>query len=104
MMEILLRNIALAPDNNASICLLKLVNKLIVYFTIKNNEFEEFFNKDLNLKDNENEYRLLATTNTSYTCYRWAKGILQMFIIESPKLLQTTEIAKQMLQVFFLCF
>ncbi|XP_065360861.1 uncharacterized protein LOC135954594 [Calliphora vicina] len=98
MMEVLLRNISLAPDSATSMCLLKFVNKLIVYFTINHKEFEEFFDKDLTQVENFNEYRSLSSTNTSYTCYRWAKSILQMFIIESHKLMQTTENAKQLLQ------
>ncbi|XP_037816135.1 uncharacterized protein LOC119606653 [Lucilia sericata] len=98
MMEVLLRNISLAPDNAASMCLLKFVNKLIVYFTLNHKEFEDFFIKDLTQMENVNEYRLLANANTSYTCYRWAKSILQMFVIESYKLMQTAENTLQLLQ------
>ncbi|KAI8115235.1 hypothetical protein CVS40_12515 [Lucilia cuprina] len=98
MMEVLLRNISLAPDNAASMCLLKFINKLIVYFTLNHKEFEDFLLQDLRQMENLNECRLLANANTSYTCYRWAKSILQMFIIESHKLMQTIENAQQLLQ------
>ncbi|XP_023300482.2 uncharacterized protein LOC111682719 [Lucilia cuprina] len=98
MMEVLLRNISLAPDNVASMCLLKFINKLIVYFTLNHKEFEDFLLQDLAQMENLNECRLLANANTSYTCYRWAKSILQMFIIESHKLMQTVENAQQLLQ------
>lgn len=99
MMSELLHNISLAPDTTSSICLLKFVNKLTVYFTFDRKDFQEFYDKDLTLVQNINDCRLLANSNTSYTCYRWAKSILQMFILESYKLMQTNSIAKVMLQV-----
>lgn len=98
MMEVLLRNITLAPESTASICLLKFVGKLIVYFTINNREFEELFAHNVT-SENINSYRSLGSSNTSYTNYRWCKAILQMFVIESYKLLQKKEICLKLLQV-----
>lgn len=99
MMEVLIRNVSLAPDSSTSICLVKFVSKLLVHYTINHKEFEEKLNTDLAHLTNITELRLLSSTNTSYTSYRWSKNILQMFIIESHKLMQTPDICKQMLKV-----
>ncbi|KAM7361238.1 uncharacterized protein ACRADG_010705 [Cochliomyia hominivorax] len=100
MMEVLIRNITLAPDIESSICLLKFVKEFIVYFTLNQNDFKEFFSTDLKQMCNMNEYRSLSNSNTSYTCYRWAKNILQMFVLESHKIMQSTHVANQILQEF----
>lgn len=98
MMEVLLRNISLAPETTASVCLLKFVGKLIVYFTINNQEFEQLFAHTITSK-NISTYRSLSFPNTSYTNHRWCKAILQMFVIESHKLMQKNEICLELLQV-----
>ena len=98
MMEVLLRNVSLAPENTASVCLLKFVSKLIVYFTINNQEFEELSAQIITSK-NISTYRSLGSSNTSYTNYRWCKSILQMFVIESHKLMHKKEMCLELLQV-----
>lgn len=97
-MEVLIRNITLAPDTPASISLLKFVGKLTVFFTINRKEFEEFFTEEP-LAQKINQLRSLGQTNTSYTCYRWSKAILQMFVLESYKLMQILQYTKEILQV-----
>lgn len=98
-LDILLRHIPLAPNSQTSLCLIKFVSKMIVYFNLNRQEFELKLSQDITQKYVADEFRQLGNTNASYTCFRWAKTILQMFILESYRLMQTTEICKDMLMV-----
>lgn len=78
---------------------MKFVSKFIVYFNINRQEFEELLDRDLAQIEAIKSCRELGASNTSYTCYRWAKAVLEMFILESYRLMQSTEICKDMLVV-----
>ncbi|XP_073816554.1 uncharacterized protein isoform X2 [Musca autumnalis] len=97
-LEILLRNIPLAPNSLSSICLMKYLSKFVVYFNINRQEFYDVLSKDIHDDETMKSIRLLGSSNTSYTTYRWAKSILQMFILESYRLMQNIDICMDMLK------
>uniref|UniRef100_A0A1A9W7Y6 Uncharacterized protein n=1 Tax=Glossina brevipalpis TaxID=37001 RepID=A0A1A9W7Y6_9MUSC len=99
LLEVLIRNVTLAPDNLISLQLIIFINRLIVYFAINNRELEEGLKATLTKADCLKNCRLLCSQNTSYTCYRWAKSVLQMFILESHKLTQAPDICSKLLNV-----
>lgn len=72
----------------------------MVYFAINNRELEEKLKTDLTQMNCLKDCRLTFSQNTSYTSYRWAKSILQMFILESHKLKQSPDICLKLLNVY----
>ncbi|XP_011291590.1 uncharacterized protein LOC101888183 [Musca domestica] len=103
-LEILLRNIPLAPNSMSSIKLMKYVSIFLVFFNINRIEFNDCLNMDLMDIETTNKLRVLGSSNTSYTCYRWAKTILQMFILESYRLMQNMNICMDMLMEIHRCY
>ncbi|XP_075148536.1 uncharacterized protein LOC142222330 [Haematobia irritans] len=103
-MEILLRNIPLAPNSLTSISLMKFVSKFMVYFNINRVEFEDTLRQDLMENTAINNFRQLASSNTSYTCYRWAKKILEIFVLESYRLMQSIDTCREMLLEIHRCY
>uniref|UniRef100_A0A1I8QDE9 Uncharacterized protein n=1 Tax=Stomoxys calcitrans TaxID=35570 RepID=A0A1I8QDE9_STOCA len=103
-MEILLRNITLAPNSLTSISLMKFVSKFVIYFNINQQELEEVLGGDLCQIDGINRCREMTNSNTSYTCFRWAKAILEMFVLESYRLMQANDICREMLLEIHRCY
>ncbi|KAL9898852.1 uncharacterized protein ACN427_006800 isoform 2-T2 [Glossina fuscipes fuscipes] len=104
LLEVLIRNVTLAPDSSTSLQLTTFINRLMVYFAINNRELEEKLKTDLTKVNCLKDCRVLFSQNTSYTCYRWAKSILQMFILESHKLKQSPDTSLKLLNELHHCY
>uniref|UniRef100_A0A1B0FB07 Uncharacterized protein n=1 Tax=Glossina morsitans morsitans TaxID=37546 RepID=A0A1B0FB07_GLOMM len=104
LLEVLIRNVTLAPDSSTSLHLITFINRLMVYFAINNRELEEKLKTDLTQMNCLKDCRLIFSQNTSYTCYRWAKSILQMFILESHKLKQSPDTCLKLLNELHHCY
>lgn len=100
-METLIRNIALSPNSEISICLLKFLARLAVYFSSNRIELERMVLQNGN---ELREYRILAAGNTGYNIYRWAKQILELFVLDSNKLMPSAKICELLLQVINIVF
>ncbi|XP_054725801.1 uncharacterized protein LOC129235788 [Anastrepha obliqua] len=104
LMEKAIKNVTMASDSIISLCHLQFVIKFAVYFAINQKEIENHCESDLNDPAALEQCRNVCVTNNSYTIFRWAKNILNMFTVNSYKLMQDKEISKKFLLEIHKCY
>ncbi|XP_034489186.1 uncharacterized protein LOC117792950 [Drosophila innubila] len=104
MLERLLHNVTLSSNAQLSICLLQFITQLGYYFAINRSEVKESLANDFSQPDQLAACREVCSSLNVATNYRWAKGILQMLVLESEKLLQGPDVCIQMLNAMQRCY
>ncbi|XP_017489092.1 PREDICTED: uncharacterized protein LOC108377345 [Rhagoletis zephyria] len=104
LMEKALKNITMASNNLVSLCHLQFVIKFGAYFVINQNDILYHCEADLNDPNTLEQCRAICATNNSYTIFRWAKDILNMFNVNSYKLMQDKEISQKFLLELHKCY
>jgi len=104
MLERLLHNVTLSSNAQLSICLLQFITQLGYYFAINRSEVKESLATDFSQPDQLAACREVCSSLNVATNYRWAKGILQMLVLESEKLLQGPDVCIQMLNAMQRCY
>uniref|UniRef100_W8BBS8 Uncharacterized protein n=1 Tax=Ceratitis capitata TaxID=7213 RepID=W8BBS8_CERCA len=104
LMEKAIKNVTMASDNLISLYHLQIVTKLGSYFAINKQEIETLCKADNTYSTSLDKLRNICGMNNSYTIFRWAKSILNMFIVESYKLMQGSEISHKFLGEMHKCY
>ncbi|XP_020811407.1 uncharacterized protein LOC110186545 [Drosophila serrata] len=104
MLDRLIHNVSMSSKPKVSICLLKFITRLGYYFTINRSAVEAALATDLSNPDNLAACRDECLSLNASTSYRWAKAILQMFVLESEKLLQGPEVCVELLEQMQRCY
>ncbi|XP_017034201.1 uncharacterized protein [Drosophila kikkawai] len=104
MMDRLIHNVGMSSKPKVSICLLQFITRLGYYFTINRSAVEAALATDLSKPDNLAACLDECLSLNASTSYRWAKAILQMFVLESEKLLQGPEVCVELMEQMQRCY
>ncbi|KAH8232429.1 hypothetical protein KR032_006420, partial [Drosophila birchii] len=104
MLDRLIHNVSLSSKPKVSICLLQFITRLGYYFTINRSAVEAALATDLNNPHNLAACRDECLSLNASTSYRWAKAILQMFVLESEKLLQGPDVCVELMEQMQRCY
>lgn len=104
MLERLIHNVTLSSNAQLSIRLLQIITQLGYYFAINRSEVKEVLSNDFSQSDQMAACQEVCSSLNVCTNYRWAKGILQMLVLESEKLLQSPDVCTQMLSAMQRCY
>ncbi|KAH8293531.1 hypothetical protein KR054_001366, partial [Drosophila jambulina] len=104
MLDRLIHNVSMSSKPKLSICLMQFITRLGYYFTINRSAVEAALATDLSNPDNLAACRDECLSLNASTSYRWAKAILQMFVLESEKLLQGPEVCVELMEQMQRCY
>ncbi|KAH8247826.1 hypothetical protein KR038_010478, partial [Drosophila bunnanda] len=104
MLDRLIHNVSMSSNPKVSICLLQFITQLGYYFTINRSAVKAALATDLNNPDNLAACRDECLSLNASTSYRWAKAILQMFVLESEKLLQGPDVCVELMEQMQRCY
>ncbi|KAL7731308.1 hypothetical protein ACLKA6_014477 [Drosophila palustris] len=104
MLERLIHNVSLSSNAQLSICLLQFITQLGYYFSLNRSEVRDALANDFSHSHHMAACRDVCSSLNVSTNYRWAKGILQMLVLESEKLLQGPDVCIQMLNAMQRCY
>ncbi|XP_037949915.1 uncharacterized protein LOC119680950 [Teleopsis dalmanni] len=104
MIEVLMRNIPINANDLISLSLLRSVTKLGYFFSTNCADIERAIAVDFKNEKELDECRSCCRNNNSRTTLRWAKSILELFVVESYKLLSKQDLCVQLLEEIHRCY
>ncbi|KAH8310673.1 hypothetical protein KR044_002487 [Drosophila immigrans] len=104
MLERLIHNVTMASSSQMSLNLLQFITELGFYFTINRREVKESLESDFSQPEKLAACCEVCASINVCSNYLWAKSLLQMFVLESEKLLQSVDVCSKLLSAMQRCY